>query len=329
MTRAEPGGGSVADPSSSQEVLLEETVNKSLETARYSFSLGRRDRPQGNILNSVWDLKWRAAHLLARLAPNDKSTLTDLGRMHWSRLKNVSQTVASDSGRATVRYGHIYLLRKVTGNAIGATTLFRIIGLEPLKRLQIEWVSLQGGELKSSPGFGQDAGTRARLRKLLESVPKGASASQDALGGVAAYEVFRRLRGKSVPSVAKRQVRLSDFMPEFTSLSNLRFVLEGDIGSKKIDLLRPSGSAFELLSDIADAANLTWRIDGQGRIRVRPRVLTEAEKQEVAEVEVLRRKRLAQEQKRREELAAKKKLAQLQDVRDALARAIAELEKAK
>jgi hypothetical protein len=267
--------------------------------------------------------------LLARLAPNDKSTLTDLGRMHWSRLERVSQVVASNSGRATVRYGHVYLLRKVTGNAIGATTLFRIIGLEPLKRLQIEWVSLQGGELKSSPGFGQDAATRARLRKLLKSVPKGASASQDALGGVAAYEVFRRLRSKSVPSVAKRQVRLGEFMPEFTSVAGLRFVLEGDIGSRKIDLLRPSGSAFELLSDIADAANLVWQIDDQGRIRVRPRVLTEAERREVAEVEVLRRKRLAEEQKRREEFARKKKLGQLQDVRDALARAIAELEKAK
>lgn len=329
MTRVEPGGGSVADPGSSQEVLLEETVNKNLETARYSFSLGRRDRPQGNILNSVWDLQWRTAHLLARLAPNDKSTLTDLGRMHWTRLKKVSQTVASDSGRATVRYGHIYLLRKVTGNAIGATTLFRIIGLEPMKRLQIEWVSLQGGELKSSPGFVQDAATRARLRKLLASVPKGKSASQAALGGAAAYEVFRRLRTKAVPSVAKRQVRLGDFMPEFTSISNFRFVLEGDIGSKKIDLLRPGGSAFELLSDIADAANLVWQIDGQGRIRIRPRVLTEAEKRENAEVEVLRKERLAQEQKRREERARKKKLAQLQDVRDALARAIAEIEKAK
>ncbi|MHC4937748.1 MAG: hypothetical protein ACYTHK_02110 [Planctomycetota bacterium] len=327
MRKIDAAGGSVADPKGTQEVLLEEQEHQSLETARYSFSLGRRDRPEGNLLNTVWDLRWRSVHLNTRLSPNDQSTLTDLGRMHWSRLRKPGQLVPHAASRAHVRYGHVYLHQKVMGNSIAATTLFRVIGLEPKKRLQIEWISLQGAELKTSPTLGLDAATRARLRKLLESVPKGAPAKAKLLGGEKAFDVFVGLHTKVLPSVAKREVRLAEFMPEFTTLSGFRFVLEGDIGTKKVDLLRPQGAAFELLSDIADRANLVWNIDAEGRIRLRPRILTAEEKREIAEMEKLREQRLAEEKKRREAEERKRRLAELQDVRDALQRAIEELQK--
>ena len=326
MLYIEPGGGDVADADEVQEVLLQEIAFKNLAMARYSFSLGRRDPPKNNMLASVWDIRWHGDHFHARLSNNDNSTITDLGRLHWTRLKHARQVVPWDGRIAFVRFGHIYLFRKISGNTVGASTLFRVTGLEPKKRTQIEWVSLQGGELRTSPALGLDAATRARMQKLLADVPNTADGVQAALGGAKAVATLNRLHSRKLPSVGRKSVSLAEFMPEVGTLTSLRFVLEGDIGNRKAAILRPSGTAYDLLLDIADAVNVEWRIDDEGRVRLKPSVLSAAEKLEIAEAEKRHLERLEAERKRKAEEERKQKLEELSEVRAALKRAIAELE---
>jgi len=324
METIEPAGGAAADPDELQEVLVGKAAGGSAETARYSFSLGRRDPPESGAPAGAWDVQWEAGRFSALHAGEQRWTLTDLGRLHWLRLTEERQLVPADADSAVARFGHVYLLRKRDGG--GAVTLFRVVGLDPGKRVQIEWVSLRDGKLRVSPAIGIDVATQGRLQRLLAAAPQGAAAAKEALGGEAAHDVFVRLHRKKIPSVARREIGVAALVGEFEIVADLQFVLEGDVGNRKFPLYRPKGRAVELLHEIADAADLAWRIDGNGKIRLRPLVLTEAEKRELAEAEKRRGRRMEEERRRREEERRKKRLEELAPVRDALKQAIAELE---
>jgi len=331
MSKIAPAGGGVADADDAQEVLLEQTFHKNLTTARFSFSLGRRDPVEGNLLASIWDIRWQNEHFHARLSGNDKSTVTDLGRTYWTRLLRPAHVLPWSDDSARVRMGHMYLLRKVTGAAYGPPTLFRVIGLEPWKRLQIEWATLRDGKLKTSPGLELDAATRARLRGLLAGLwtdPKQApKATQEALGGEQAFRTYSKMHSERIASVARRDVKLAEFVEELTLVTGLKFVLEGDVGTRKVSLLRNGTTAHSLVMDMGDSADLTWRIDEEGRIHMRPRVLSGVEEKEAAAAEKRRAAAREAERKREAEAELKKKLAGLNDVREALRGAITELEK--
>ena len=66
-------------------------------------------------------------------------------------------------------------------------------------------------------------------------------------------------------------------------------------------------------------------LDGEGRIHLRPRELSQEEKREAEAAVVRRKKHEEEERKRRAEEQRQAKLAQLSDVRKALERAIADL----
>jgi hypothetical protein len=326
MTEIAPAGGGVADADESQEVLLEQTAHNELATARYSFSLGRRDRPEGNLLATIWDIRWQTEHFHARLSGGDNSTLTDLGRLYWTRLRTPSQVLPWTDHVARVRMGHMYLHRKVTGNAEGAPTLFRVIGLEPWKRLQIEWVTLRDGKLKTSPGLELDDASTVRIRELLGKLPADDEGRVEALGGEEAMRTYRRMHADRIESVGRRDAKLSEFIDELSLVAGLQFVLEGDVGSREISVLRNGTNAHSLVMDVADAAELEWRIDKEGRIHLRPRVLAGPEEKEAEAAEKRRAAAREAERERQEAEARAKRLEALGDVRDALRAAIAELE---
>ncbi|MHC4956098.1 MAG: hypothetical protein ACYTGZ_19820 [Planctomycetota bacterium] len=329
MENIRPAGGDVADADDVQEVLLEEVAHKNIATARYSFQHGRRDAKGGGIPATAWDVKWSARHFHVRLSKGDNSTITDLGRTYWTRLVRPSQVVPGGGRSAQVRVGHTYLVRKVTGSAFGAPTLMRVRGLEPWNRLQIEWVSLQDGKLRLSPGLTLDAETQERIRAMLEKLPKDDAATTAARGGEKARRAYSKLLSEQIGSVARRDAKLAEFIDEFATVVGLKFVLEGDVGTRKVSVLRNRVNAFTLLLDVADAADLEWRIDPEGRIHLRPRVLTEEEKKEGEAAAARQRERAEAEKKRRLEELRKEKLAELKDIREALKRAIDELEQRK
>ena len=324
-------GGHVEDPDERQEVILSEDAYNNLAKARYSFSLGRRDPPGENVPTTVWDVKWRGPNFHVRLSRNDKSTITDIGRLHWVQLRDAAQMLVGDTTSIQVRFGHVYLLRKMSGTDDATPTLIRIVGLEPGKRMQIEWVSLQDGELKHSPGLALNEAERLRFRALLVPLTADEEAQKNAMsGGVAggrAYRVFWNLQNVRLKAVGRRDIKLAKFMEEFALVSDFRYVLEGDIGTRTLSVLRSGASALTVLDDVCDAASLAWRIDAEGRIHLRPRILTEEENREAEAAGERRRLREIEEQKRKEQEEREAKLAELDDVRQALKRAIAELEK--
>jgi len=322
----DPAGGSVADADEVQEVLLEQNSFKKQETARYSFSLATRDRPEGNLLASVWDIRWQGEHFHARLSGNDQSTVTDLGRMYWTRLHKPAQVLPWTNAAARVRMGHIYLHRKATGNALGAPTLFRVTGLEPWKRLQIEWVTLRDGKLRASPGLTLDEATTVRVRELLGKLPSDDKGRAEAIGGNAALRTYRKMHTERIASIGLRDGKLSEFIERLTLVTGLKFVLEGDVGAAKLSLFRSGTNAHSLVMDIVDGAELEWRIDKEGRIHLRPRVLAGPEEKEAEAAEQRRAEAREAERKRKEAELRAKKLEALSDVREALRAAIIELE---
>ena len=139
-------------------------------------------------------------------------------------------------------------------------------------------------------------------------------------------QVFKKLRTREIPSIGKRKVKLSVLIPELSLVSGVPFVLEGDAAGMPVSVLFTKGPLADLLYDLTDATNLEWRIDSGGRVRLRPYRLTKAEEREVAAAEQHRKLEAERERKRKEAKKRKERLAELNDVREALKRAIKELE---
>ena len=97
----------------------------------------------------------------------------------------------------------------------------------------------------------------------------------------------------------------------------------------KVSVLRNGTTGFSVVMDLSDSADLAWRIDKEGRVHLRPRVLSPAEEKEGEAAERRREAAREAERKRREEHQRKERLAELDDVREALQAAIDELEKRK
>lgn len=330
MREVDRAGGVVAAEADAQEVLQDESRFRNSTRALFSFSLARRDPPTPAPDAKEWDLKFHNDNFVVRLSPARGSRIRDLGRLHWATLRRAGQLLPRDDNAVRVRFGHLYLLERVLDGKAQEPVLLRVTGLEPTRRVQFEWVMrLASGKLKTSPGLQLDDATGARIAALLADRAGDETAIREVLGSDEALTTFRRIGALRLGPIGYREVKLSTLAEKLTTASGLRFVFEGDAGTRSVPLLRSRAPVESLLYDVADGAQLVWTIDAAGRIVFRPRQLTEADRQEIARAEERRKALAARERQRRIDEERKKKLAELGDIADALRRAKEALEAGK
>ncbi|MEM8884405.1 MAG: hypothetical protein AAGD14_10065 [Planctomycetota bacterium] len=165
--RAAYGGGRMPVWESTQEVLLARRKHGDYEKATYSFRFGTRDDDEERVRND-WDLEFGNGSdvFMVRMVTDDRSKIERLGEMDWREIADKSNL--DEPGKKTARtiLGEAYLIHTVDDDT-DYYTIVRVAAHKPGDRCLIEWVSLQGKELRKSPGLELDDDQEEKLMHLL------------------------------------------------------------------------------------------------------------------------------------------------------------------
>jgi hypothetical protein len=102
------------------------------------------------------------------MVTDDVSTITDLGETTWQALAKRKDVKEGTGSRAHAGHKHAYLVH--TKDTDGEYfSLMRVAAIRPGVSCLIEWVSLQGKELKVSPGLRLTADELGALKGLLNN----------------------------------------------------------------------------------------------------------------------------------------------------------------
>jgi hypothetical protein len=148
------GGGKIPEIKNTQEVLLARSKFSDYEKATFSFRFGIRDDPGRAQTRNDWDLQFGNGpdNLDVCMVTDDESTIVDLGENTWATLSKRKELAEGADSNAKAIYGHAYLIHTIDRDT-DYLTLIRVAAHTPGVACHIEWVSLQAGELKTSPGL--------------------------------------------------------------------------------------------------------------------------------------------------------------------------------
>ncbi len=157
------------DPDKCQEVLFSRRRFQDYEACTFSFRFGIRDDPDLKKTRNDWDLQFGNGRDVfhVNMVGDDRCTLTPLGKLDWAELAQRRRVEEGQKSGAAVMAGHCYLVHTKDTDA-DYRSFVRVATLVPGMACKIEWVSLQGEELKRSPGLKLTEGQAAALKTLLK-----------------------------------------------------------------------------------------------------------------------------------------------------------------
>jgi hypothetical protein len=158
----------VPDAEKVQEVLLSRGRFNDYELCTFPFRHGTRDDPGSRLTRNNWDLQFGNGGdvLHVCMVTDDESTITDLGESTWQALAKREAVKEDTSSRVHADHKHAYLVH--TKDTDGEYYSFvRVAAIQPGVACLIEWVSLQGRQLRVSPGLRLTADELAALKRLL------------------------------------------------------------------------------------------------------------------------------------------------------------------
>jgi len=253
-----PALGEMPDHAKRQEVLFARKRHGDPMRATFSFAEGVRDDLDLRRTRNDWDVQFDGDEFVVRMAPDDLSTITDLGACDWG----ASGPLLEGSGdRAPVVHGHLYLVHTFDSDA-NFFSLLRVTALVPEDRVAFDWVSRDTVGLTTSPALALPEPARHALDASLRDLPSTAEQWAAQWSGA---ERETRLRLRSLRyRIGVRDQRAGALLGALSLVTDLRIAVDAGAADRSVTL----GGSDLTAECILRRSGLRWTVLPDGTVTV-------------------------------------------------------------